>query len=64
MSAAFGALLFGLVAGYAMVRLGRNKPVHGVERRVLRPLGWIVMSASFTLALALLVHALADEIGG
>lgn len=60
MSAAFAAFLFGLLAGYTMVRLGRNKPVHGLERRVLRPLGWIVMGASFALALALFARALAE----
>jgi hypothetical protein len=62
-SAAFAAFLFGILAGYTMLRLGRNKPVHGLEGRVLRPLGWIVMSASFVLALALFVHALAEIAG-
>ncbi|MBA3511066.1 hypothetical protein [Sphingomonas sp.] len=50
---AFAAFLFGFLAGFVMLRLGRNKPLAAWERRVLRPLGWTLMAASLTLAVVL-----------
>jgi hypothetical protein len=50
---AFAAFLFGFLAGFVMLRLGRNKPLAGWERRVLRPLGWALMATSLTLAVLL-----------
>ena len=54
MSPAFAAFLFGFLAGFVMLRLGRDKPLAAWERRVLRPLGWALMAASLTFAAALL----------
>ena len=51
---AFAAFLFGFLAGFVMLRLGRNKPLAAWERRVLRSLGWALMATSLTLAVALL----------
>ncbi len=50
----FAAFLFGLLAGFVMLRLGRGRPLAAWERRVLRPLGWALMAASLTFAVALL----------
>lgn len=50
--------LFGFLAGYAMIRLGRNKPLAAWEPKALRPLALVLMSASFTLALGLLAWGL------
>ena len=58
MSFAFAAFLFGFLAGFVMLRLSRNKPLTAWERRVLRPLGQVLMAASFTFAAALLAWAL------
>ena len=54
----FAAFLFGFLAGFVMLRLGRNKPLAAWERRLLPPLGWVLMAASFAFAVALLVWAL------
>lgn len=53
MAGAVAAFIFGLLAGVVLLRLGRKKTLPAWERRLLRPLGWVVMSASFTLAAAL-----------
>jgi hypothetical protein len=58
MSPAIAAFVFGLLAGFVMLRLGRRKPLAAWERRVLRPLGWVLMAGSITFALALLGWAL------
>lgn len=50
--------LFGLCAGYTMWRLGRGKRLLAWEQKFLRPLGWVLMSASFALAAALLLGQL------
>ncbi len=55
---AVGAFLFGFFAGFVMLRLGRYRPLAAWERQVLRPLGWALMAASLTLAVALLGWAL------
>lgn len=55
---ALAAFLFGFLAGFVMLRLGRNKLLAAWERRVLRPLGWALMAASLTFAVALLAWAL------
>ena len=55
---AFAAFLFGFLAGFVMLRLGRNKPLSAWEHRVLRPLGWALMGASLTLAASLLSWAM------
>ena len=55
---ALAAFLFGLLAGFVTLRLGRNKPLSQWESRVLRPLGWALMAASLTLAVSLLGWAL------
>ena len=54
---AIAAFLFGFLAGFVMLRLGRDKPLAGWEHRVLRPLGWALMAASLTFAVALLSWA-------
>lgn len=41
-----------------MLSLSRRKAVAGWERKLLRPLGWVLMSASFTLAIVLLLWGL------
>ena len=46
-----------------MLRLGRDKPLAGWERRVLRPLGWVLMATSLTLAFALLGWAMLTGAG-
>ena len=58
MLAAAIIFLFGFLAGYAMIRLGRKKPLMEWEPKALRPLALVLMSASFTLALGLLAWAL------
>ena len=58
--APLAAFLFGLLAGFAMIRLARQRPLGGWEARLLRPLGWILMGASFAFAAALLGWALLD----
>ncbi|HUE79386.1 MAG TPA: hypothetical protein VMN38_07125 [Sphingomicrobium sp.] len=55
---AIAAFLFGFLAGFVMLRLGRNKPLAAWEHRVLRPVGWALMAASLTFAVALLGWAL------
>ena len=59
MSFALAAFLFGFLAGFVMLRLARHKPLSAWERRVLRPLGQVLMAASFTFAAALLARAVA-----
>ena len=54
MAPAFAAFLFGFLAGFVMLRLGRNKPLAAWERRVLRPVGWALMAASLSFGVALL----------
>ena len=54
MTPGVAAFLFGLVAGFVMLRLGRKKPLLAWEHRVLRPIGWALMAASLTLFVALL----------
>ena len=51
---AIAAFLFGFLAGFVMLSLGRNKPLAAWEQRVLRPVGWALMAASLTFAVALL----------
>jgi hypothetical protein len=51
---AFVAFLFGFLAGFVMLRLGRNKTLAAWERQVLLPLGWALMAASLSFAVALL----------
>jgi len=46
--------LFGLAAGFLMVRLRRPG-----EHRLLRPLGWVTMSAALTLSVLLFALAIA-----
>ena len=58
MGPALAAFLFGFLAGFVMLRLARDKPLAAWERRVLRPLGWALMAASLTFAVALLGWAL------
>jgi hypothetical protein len=58
MIAGMTAFLFGLLAGFVMLRLGANKSLAGWERKLLRPLGLILMGASFALAIALVGWAL------
>lgn len=48
------AFLFGFLAGFVMLRLGRNKPLAAWERRLLPPLGWVLMAASISFAVVLL----------
>jgi hypothetical protein len=50
--------VFGFCAGYTAWRLGRGKRLMGWEKKLLRPLGWILMSASFALAAVLLLSPL------
>ncbi|MEO7241066.1 MAG: hypothetical protein ABIW16_06665 [Sphingomicrobium sp.] len=52
------AFVFGFLAGVVLLRLGRRKTLSRWEQKVLRPLGWAVMSASFTLAAALFAWGL------
>ena len=54
---ATAAFLFGFLAGFVMLRLARDKPLAAWEHQVLRPLGWALMAASLTLAVALLSWA-------
>lgn len=58
MSPALAAFVFGFLAGFVILRLGRNKPLAGWEQRVLRPLGWVLMATSLAFAVALLGWAL------
>ena len=58
MLAAIFLFLFGFLAGYAMIRLARNEPLTAGEPKALRPLGWVLMRASFALAFGLLAWAL------
>lgn len=55
---AIAAFLFGFLAGFVMLRLGTDKPLTAWERQVLRPLGWALMAASLTFAVALLGWAM------
>jgi hypothetical protein len=55
---AFAAFLFGFLAGFVILRLARDKDLAAWERRVLRPLGWALMAASLTFAVALLGWAM------
>ena len=48
------AFLFGFLSGVVLLRLGRRKRLAAWEAKILRPLGWVMMAASFTLAAALL----------
>ena len=57
MGPAIAAFVFGFLAGFLMLRLGRDKPLATWEHRVLRPLGWALMAASLTFAVALLSWA-------
>lgn len=52
------AFVFGFLAGLVLLRLGRRKTLRPWEQKFLRPLGWLVMSASFTLAAVLFAWAL------
>ncbi len=52
--------IFGFCAGYTTWRLGRGKRLMAWEQKLLRPLGWILMSASFALAAALLLAPFLD----
>ena len=54
MAAGIAAFVFGLLAGFVMLRLGRRKRLSAWERRVMPPLGWVLMAASITFAVALL----------
>jgi hypothetical protein len=54
MAPGIAAFMFGLMAGFVMLRLGRRKPLSAWERRVLPPLGWVLMATSITFAIALL----------
>jgi hypothetical protein len=58
MWAGIAAFVFGLLAGFVLLRLGRHKPLSAWERRVLPPLGWLLMATSITFAVALLGWAL------
>jgi hypothetical protein len=58
MSAGIAAFVFGLLAGFVLLRLGRRKPLSAWERRVLPPLGWVLMATSITFAVSLLGWAL------
>ena len=60
MDAALATFLFGFLAGYIMLRLARKKAVGQSELKLLRPLAWVLMSASFTLAIALLLWGVFD----
>jgi len=51
---AIAAFLFGFLAGFVILRLGRKQRLAGWEHRLLRPLGWALMAASLTFAVALL----------
>ena len=64
MLAGIGAFLFGFLAGFAMLRLGRNKPLAAWERRVLPPLGWVLMAASLSFAAVLLSWAVLVGVDG
>ncbi len=55
MSPLVAAFIFGFLAGYLILRLGRHKKLTAWERLVLEPLGWLIVGASFSLATALLV---------
>ena len=58
MSPAFATFVFAFVAGFIDDPLGRNKRVRAWERQLLRPLGWVLMAASLSFALALPAWAL------
>lgn len=52
--------VFGFFAGYVLFSLDRRTRFFGWERKVLRPLGWVMMSASLALgAITLLAGLLA-----
>jgi hypothetical protein len=53
MSPAIAAFVFGLLAGFVILRLGRRKPLKPWEQRVLPLLGWVLMASSLTFAVAL-----------
>jgi hypothetical protein len=50
--------LYGLVAGYLLVRLRRQAPRRGPDRRLLLPAARLVLAVSFTLAVLLLAAEL------
>lgn len=54
MSLIFTGFVFGFLAGFVMLRLGRNRPLAAWERGVLGPVGWVLMAASLTFAVLLL----------
>lgn len=58
MAPAFAAFVFAFLAGFILTRLGRNKPLRGWEHRLIRPVGWVLMAASLTLAVVLIGWAL------
>jgi len=49
---------FGFLAGYVLLSLERRKRFFLWEKKLVRPLGWLMMSASLTLAAALLLGGL------
>ena len=51
---AIAAFAFGFLAGFVMLRLGSKKPLASWERRVLWPLGFVLMGSSLAIAAALL----------
>lgn len=55
---ALAAFLFGFLTGFLILRLGRDKPLAAWEHRLLRPIGWALMAASLTFAVALLGWAM------
>lgn len=49
MLVALGVLL-GALSGYTLRRLARRKPLGGWERKVLFPIGWMLMGLWFSVA--------------
>ncbi len=63
MTAAIIAFLYGLAAGFVILRLGRNRRRRAGDSKLLVAAGWILVGLSFALAAALLASVVWERIG-
>lgn len=57
MTAAVALFLFGLVAGFVLINLRRRAPNQLTGGKVVEVIGWAIMGAALTLAVALITWA-------
>lgn len=58
----FVVFLYGMLAGFLMLRLGKSNQLRAGEERVLVAAGWAMTALSLTLAAALIIFALAQSL--